>query len=160
LLDERERVRGLVVAEGGAHRATAWMPLVSGDERWGNVLDDLRGADTTGHDNGIVRAPARVVPIGGKPAYFQSVFQWLPGGTPRLAHVSALVNDSVAVAPTLAAILGGADAVTAAVAAPQTFRVRADSLYRVMRAALERGDWTTFGRAFDALGASLGRRSP
>jgi hypothetical protein len=38
--------------------------------------------------------------------------------------------------------------------------VRADSLYRVMRAALERGDWTTFGRAFDALGASLGRRSP
>jgi uncharacterized membrane protein (UPF0182 family) len=159
LLDERERVRGLVAAEGGAHRVTAWIPLVSGDERWGNVLDDLRGVDTTGHDNGIVRAPARVVPIAGRAAYFQSVFQWLPGGTPRLVHVSALVNDSVAVAPTLAAIFGGAEAATAA-AAPQPFRVRADSLYRVMRAALERGDWTAFGRAFDALGAALGRRAP
>ena len=160
LLDERERVRGLVAAEGGAHRVTAWIPLVSGDERWGMVLDDLRGADTTGHDNGIVRAPARVVPIGGRPAYFQSVFQWLPGGTPRLVRVSVLVSDSAVSAPTLAAILGGADADSATVAAPQPFRARADSLYRVMRAALERGDWTAFGRAFDALGAALGRRAP
>jgi hypothetical protein len=29
----------------------------------------------------------------------------------------------------------------------------------VMRDAMRRGDWTTFGRAFDALGASL-RPSP
>lgn len=159
LLDERERVRGVVAAEGGPQRVTAWIPLVNGDARWGSVLDDLRGSDSTGHDNGVVRAPARVVPIAGRPAYFQSAFQWLPGGAPRLVHVSALVNDSLAVAPTLAAILGG-EGVGATTAAPQSFRVRADSLYRAMRAALERGDWSSFGRAFDALGTALGRVAP
>jgi uncharacterized membrane protein (UPF0182 family) len=159
LLDDRERVRGLVAAEGGAHRLTAWIPLMSGDRRWGGVVDRLRGADTTGHDNGIVRMPARVVPIDSRPVYFQSVFQWLPGGTPRLVHVSALVNDSLTVAPTLAAVLGGAG-ISAAPATSQSFRVRADSLYRMMRSALERGDWVSFGRAFDALGSALGRRAP
>ena len=161
LLDDRERVRGLVAAEGGSPRATVWIPLVSGDVRWTSVVDRLRGTDTTGHDNGVVHAPARVVPIGGRPAYFQSVFQWLPGGTPRLVHVSAFVSDSLAVAPTLAAILGGVEpSQQVAPVAPQSFRVRTDSLYRVMRAALARGDWAAFGRAFDALGAALGRRAP
>ncbi len=159
LLDERDRVRGIVAAEGGAQRVTAWLPLVSGDTRWSRVVDQLRGADTTGHDNGVVRAPVRVIPIGGHPAYFQSVFQWLPGGAPRLVHVSALLGDSVVVAPTLAAMIGGNVSATSP-AAPQGFRVRADSLYRLMRAALERGDWAAFGRAFDALGSALGRPSP
>jgi uncharacterized membrane protein (UPF0182 family) len=160
LLDERERVRGLVAAEGGPQRVTAWIPLVGGDVRWGTILDQLRGADTTTHENGVVRAPARVVPIGGHPAYFQSVFQWLPGGTPRLVHVSTLVGDSVTVAPTLAAVLGGEAAADSSAVVGQPFRVRADSLYRAMRAALERGDWASFGRAFDALGAALRRPAP
>jgi hypothetical protein len=38
---------------------------------------------------------------------------------------------------------------------PRDFRSRADSLYRVMRDALARGDWSAFGRAFDALGGAL-----
>jgi uncharacterized membrane protein (UPF0182 family) len=160
LLDGRERVRGLVAAEGGPQRVTAWMPLMSGDVRWGTVLDRLRGADTTTHENGVVRAPARVVPVAGHPVYFQPVFQWLPGGTPRLLHVNALVGDSVAVAPTLAAVLGGEAGIESGPAVTQPFRVRADSLYRAMRAALERGDWTSFGRAFDALGAALRRPAP
>jgi len=159
LLDERDRVRGLVVAEGGAHRITTWLPLVDGDRRWGRVLDQLRGADTTSHDNGVVRGPVRVIPVSGRPAYFQSVFQWLPGGSPRLVHVSALQGDSVVVASTLSTILGGTIA-SPSVGAPVAFRQRTDSLYRAMRAALERGDWTAFGRAFDALGAALGRRVP
>jgi len=160
LLDDRERVRGLVAAEGGMQRTTAWIPVLSGDVRWGAVLDRLGGADTTAHDNGVVRTPARVVPIAGRPVYFQSAFQWLPGGTPRLLHVTALVDDSLAVAPTLAVILGGAVSTESTAPAPQSFRAHTDSLYRVMRSALERGDWAAFGRAFDALGAALGRRSP
>ena len=160
LLDDRERVRGLVAAEGGAQRVTAWIPLVGDDVRWGTVLDQLRGADTTAHENGVVRAPARVVPVAGHPVYFQSVFQWLPGGTPRLVHVSTLGRDSVLVVPTLAAALGGQIGADSTRAAPQPFRVRADSLYRVMRAALERGDWASFGRAFDALGAAIRQPAP
>jgi len=100
------------------------------------------------------------VPVAGHPVYFQPVFQWLPGGTPRLLHVNALVGDSVAVAPTLAAVLGGEAGIESGPAVTQPFRVRADSLYRAMRAALERGDWTSFGRAFDALGAALRRPAP
>jgi uncharacterized membrane protein (UPF0182 family) len=159
LLDDRDRVRGIVAAEGGAQRTTAWMPLISGDVRWSRVVDQLRGADTAGHDNGVVRSPARVIPVGGRPVYFQSVVQWLPGGSPRLVHVTALAGDSVTVAPTLAAILGGSIGATAQTVT-QGFRVRADSLYRIMRSALERGDWTAFGRAFDALGAALGQHAP
>jgi uncharacterized membrane protein (UPF0182 family) len=159
LLDDRDRVRGIVVAEGGAHRVTAWIPLVDGDRRWGRVLDQLRGSDTTGHDNGVVHGPVRVIPAGGRPTYFQPVFQWLPGGSPRLLHVNALAGDSVVVAATLSTALGGT-AASPASAAPVAFRLRTDSLYRVMRAALERGDWTAFGRAFDALGAALGRHTP
>jgi hypothetical protein len=160
LLDDRERVRGLVAAEGGAQRVTAWIPLMSDDVRWGSVLDQLRGADTTAHDNGVVRSPARAVPINGRATYFQSVFQWLPGGTPRLLQVSALVNDSLAVAPTLAALFGGGAGTGATPPTPQRFRTRADSLYRVMRSALGRGDWAAFGRAFDALGTALGSPAP
>jgi len=158
-LDERDRVRGIVATAGGAQRITTWIPLVSGDVRWSRVVDQLRGADTTGHDNGVVRSPVRVIPIGGHPVYFQSVLQWLPGGSPRLVHVTALAGDSVSVAPTLAAMLGGSISATNQ-NVPQGFRVRADSLYRMMRSALERGDWATFGRAFDALGTALGQRAP
>jgi hypothetical protein len=76
-------------------------------------------------------------------------------------HVSSLIGDSLAVAPTLASMLGGATTTEPLQpSAPQGLRVRADSLYRVMRAALQRGDWATFGRAFDALGTALGRRVP
>jgi hypothetical protein len=38
-------------------------------------------------------------------------------------------------------------------------RARAESLYHDMRDALRRGDWPSFGRAFDALGGAL-RVSP
>ena len=34
-----------------------------------------------------------------------------------------------------------------------------NGLYSAMRTALQRGDWTAFGRAFDALGVALGRDS-
>jgi hypothetical protein len=56
-------------------------------------------------------------------------------------------------------MLGGAVSATAP-AVRQAVRLRTDSLYRVMRAALARGDWAGFGRAFDALGTALGQRAP
>jgi uncharacterized protein len=160
LLDDRERIRGVIAAEGGPRRVTAWIPLASDGTRWGTVVDRLRGSDSTVHENGLVRAPARVVPIAGRPAYLQSVFQWLPGGSPRLAHVVTLVADSLELAPTFAVAVGGDSTSMAVSPTPQDFRARADSLYREMRAALSRGDWTAFGRAFDALGATLRRRVP
>jgi uncharacterized membrane protein (UPF0182 family) len=123
------------------------------------VLDRLRTADTTMHDNGLVRAPVRVLPAGGLPLYAQAVYQWRPGGSPRLARVAAMVDDSVRVGTSLIAAVGGAVTTRSTEPTPRDFRARADSLYRAMRDALAHGDWSAFGRAFDALGAAL-RPSP
>ncbi len=155
LLDDADRVRGVVAAESGTQRVTTWIPVRSNGARWGGVLDRLRAADTSGRENGLVRSPLRAVPVAAQPMYVQSVFQWRPGGSPRLVHVEALVVDSLHVGPTLAAALGASDGARTPQSAPRDFRARADSLYRVMRDALARGDWSAFGRAFDALGASL-----
>jgi hypothetical protein len=160
LLDEQDRVRGVIAAESGPARATAWIPVSSDGTRWGGVLDRLRTADTASHDNGLVRAPMRVVPSAGLPLYTQTVDQWRPGGSPRLARVIAVVEDSVRIGPTLIAAVGGARALIATETPPRDFRTRADSLYRTMREALARGDWGAFGRAFDALGAALKGGAP
>jgi hypothetical protein len=160
LLDDRERVRGVVAAASGAQRATAWIPVTAGDQRWGSVLDRLRGADSAAHENGLVRGAARVVPVASRPVYVQSVFQWRPSGGPRLLRVVALDGDSVRVGPTLEAAVGSAAAVRGEAPPPRDLRQQADSLYQVMRAALQQGDWTAFGRAFDALGATLRGATP
>jgi uncharacterized membrane protein (UPF0182 family) len=160
LLDEQDRVRGVIAAESGIQRMTAWIPLTSDGARWGGVLDRLRSADTASHDNGLVRSPVRVVPVTRQALYTQSLYQWRPGGSPRLARVAALLDDSVRVGATLAAAVGGTRAPRATEPTPRDLRARADSLYHAMRDALARGDWTAFGRAFDALGAALRPRGP
>ena len=155
LLDEQERVRGVIAAESGVQRVTVWIPLTTDGDRWGSVLDRMRTADTASHENGLVRSPVRVLPVAGRPMYAQSVYQWRPGGSPRLARVSAIVGDSVRIAGTLVAAVGGGATVHVPEPLVRDFRAQTDSLYRAMRDALARGDWTTFGRAFDALGAAL-----
>ena len=155
LLDDQDRVRGVIAAESGPARLTTWIPVASDGARWGGVLDRMHAADTATHDNGLVRSPVRVLPSGGEPLYAQAVYQWRPGGGPRLARAVVMTADSVRVAPTLVAAVGGARAVPPPEQAPRDLRARVDSLYRAMRDALARGDWTAFGRAFDSLGGAL-----
>src|SRR5438445_476813 len=98
----------------------------------------------------------RVVPVDGRPVFVQPTFQWRSGTAPTLMHVSVYPGDSVRTGPTLLAALGGNAASRLATAsAPRDTKLRADSLYRVMREALSHGDWTAFGHAFDALGVAL-----
>jgi uncharacterized membrane protein (UPF0182 family) len=157
LLDSTERVRGIVASTSGLTRTTSWIPLVSDGKRWGAVVDLLRLADTSHRDGGLVRAPLRVVPVASKPFYVQPTFEWRPGANPALVRVIAAHGDSVASGATLAKALRlGPDTSAGAPHAARAAAPRADSLYRVMREALGRGDWTAFGRAFDALGGILG----
>ncbi|MEP6990064.1 MAG: UPF0182 family protein [bacterium] len=161
LLDSTERVRGVVVASAGPTRTTAWLPVASDGRRWGAVVDLLRVADSAQHDAAAVRAPLRVVPVGEHAAYVQPVFQWRPGATPTLARVQVLAGDSVRTGATLAAALGEpASGRPRTPAIASDARAQADSVYHVMRDALARGDWTTFGRAFDALGVVLRTMRP
>lgn len=156
LLDSTERVRGVIAAAGGSSRGTSWIPVASDGQRWGAVVDRLHAADTLLHEPGAARAPLRVVPVSGKPLYVQPSFVSRLGAVPTLSHVSTLMSDTVRVGVTLAAAVGAVPPVrgNGSGTAP-TARGRADSLYRAMRDALSRGDWTAFGRAFDALGAAL-----
>jgi uncharacterized membrane protein (UPF0182 family) len=156
LLDAQDRVRGVIASAGGANRETSWIPLAPDGQRWGGTVDRLRTADTASHDGPVVHAPVRVVPLAGRPMYFQAAFRVRAGISPTLGHVATVTGDSLRSGPTLAAALGLASATTASGPARQVdLRARAESLYRDMRDALRRGDWPTFGRAFDALGGTL-----
>ena len=156
LLDSTERVRGTVAAIGGPSRVTAWLPVASDGRRWGAIVDLLRMADSAQHESGVVRAPLRVAPLLDRALYVQPIFQWRSGTTPALSRVAASVHDTVRVGPSLAVSLGTASASLASSGtAPPAIRPKADSLYRVMRDALGRGDWAAFGRAFNALGVVL-----
>ena len=161
LLDQQNRVRGLVAAVGGPSRETVWIPLARDSLRWDGTVERLRVADTTAADAALVRAPVRVLPVAGRPTYLQAAFRWRAGAAPTLARVVALVGDSVRTGPTLAAALGLAATVPGTGGAPPADpHSRAAALYTQMRDALRRGDWAAFGRAFEALGAALRAPSP
>ena len=88
--------------------------------------------------------------------YVQPTFQIRAGAPPALLRVSVFAGDSVRMGSTLAAALGtSGEARRSEPGAPRDLHSVSDSLYRTMRAALARGDWTEFGRAFDALGVAL-----
>lgn len=159
LLDGQDRVRGVVAAVGGTLRGTSWLPVASDEQRWGAVVDRLRLADTTLREPAVIHPPVRVLPVGGRPLYLQSAFQWRPGGSPALLRVAVLTADSLRSGGTLAAALGTA-AEAAAVAQSPPGTVRAGALYDAMRRALAAGDWRTFGLAFDSLGLVLRSRVP
>ncbi|MDB4883229.1 MAG: hypothetical protein JWL95_1995 [Gemmatimonadetes bacterium] len=156
LLDSAERVRGVIAAVGGGSRATRWIPLATDGQRWGAMVDRLRAVDSVSHEAAIVRTPVRVMPVNGKPLYLQAGFRWRAGASPQLARVAIVAGDSARSGPTLATALGLVSKTAGlASATPGDTRTRAEALYTEMRDALRRGDWGAFGRAFDALGASL-----
>jgi uncharacterized membrane protein (UPF0182 family) len=145
----------VVAGLGGTARSTAWIPLTDAG-RWGSTLDRLVGVDSTPRETGTVRTPVRVIPLAGKPLYFQSAFRGPPGASPALIRVAAIVGDTARLGSNLASALGlSAVAPGTAGTTPQDTRARLDALYQAMREALRRGDWTRFGAAFDSLGAAL-----
>jgi hypothetical protein len=157
LLDSAERVRGVVVASGGPARVTSWIPIAGDANRWGSVVDRLRSADSSLRETGIVRAPIRAAPLAGRVLYAQPSFQLRSGASPKLVRVSVVLGDSVRTGPTLSLALGAPVANRPnEIGVARDARLRPDSLYRAMRAALGKGDWAAFGRALDALGVALG----
>ena len=161
LLDAQDRVRGMVAAVGGPRRETIWIPVAADNAPWSTTVQRLRVADTTAADANLVHAPVRALPVAGQPVYLQAAFRWRAGAPPSLARVATVVGDSARTGPTLAAALGLASSAPGTPpAAPADMRARAAALYGEMRDAMRRGDWTAFGRALDALGATLRAPSP
>lgn len=164
LLDQSERVRGVLVSEGGPGHRTAWLAAAGqSGPLWHAVLDRLARADSAAHpaDASAVHGVVRAFMLGDQVAYSQPVYDWTPGAVPRLLDVAYLAGDSALVAPTLRHARGVTLAPRpGAPAAPADLRRAVAQLYQTMRDALRRGDWEAFGRAFNALGRLLAGSSP
>lgn len=153
LLDNTERIHGLLVALGGPMHRSIWIPAGEGAPVWSEALDRLRAIDTTSGAGLLVRGYVRAVPVGDHVLLVQPRYDWRRGsGSPRLLYVSAVLGDSVRTAKTLLA-LAGRLADSTLTQSSVDFRARVRQLYDDMRRASAAGDWSAFGRAFDALGA-------
>jgi uncharacterized membrane protein (UPF0182 family) len=81
-------------------------------------------------------------------------------GPPTLARIAIVMGDSLMTGRTLAEATSPAEHVADGSNATEDkalrdFRAQVASLYAAMRSALQRGDWSAFGRAYDALGRLL-----
>src|SRR5439155_24950012 len=147
LVDDGDRLRGLLVGTGGAARATLWLPLATPGPRWSTVLDRLRSLDSAGsavREGPLAHGPVRAVPVRGGIAFIQPTYRWHPQLPPTLNRVAALVGDtvrSVTPAGMLAAPIPPA-------ASSGDLRPTVAALYAAMPDALRRGDLVAFGPAF------------
>jgi len=163
LVDERDYLRGLVVATGGLQPATHWHPLPGANTvRWPTLVNRLRrGPPTAGgaeRDERVVHGRVRALPLADGALYAQPHYAWRADAAPTVARVVVATGDSVVAGQTIGAALG-VEPPAAAVAAPTTveeLRAAVSAAYDAMRAALARGDWRAFGEAYDALGDIVG----
>ena len=160
VLDSADRVAGLIVRTAGQNAATHWIALDSTASRWNLLLEQLHRAidssATPPADTRLVRGAVRAVPLPGGVALIQPAYWWKVGTPPTLARIG-VVRDSIATTgESLAAALGVVSAppspVRPGTAGTGDLRTRVRRLYETMRDALRRGDWSAFGRAYDALG--------
>ena len=141
---------------GGAARETSWIPLAPDGQRWGGTVDRLRAPTPRRARAGRACAGARRSPRLDGRCTSRPRFACAPARARRSAASRSWPATACASGPTLAAALGLVSATTATSPPTQVdLRTRAESLYRDMRDALRRGDWTAFGRAFEALGGAL-----
>ncbi|HUF25862.1 MAG TPA: UPF0182 family protein [Gemmatimonadaceae bacterium] len=162
VLDDAERVLGIVTATGGESPRVFWRRTTGPELRWTAAIEQLRRlADTaTGpeREGPLTLGRARAVPIGGRLAIVQPVYTWRPRGAPSLLRVVATIDGEPRIGRTLAAIAGMRVAAgLSEETPPPEFRARVDALYEAMRSAMRRGDWLGFGAAYDSLGTLLGR---
>ncbi|MEO7963251.1 MAG: UPF0182 family protein, partial [Gemmatimonadaceae bacterium] len=162
ILDATERVRGVMVAPGGAEYEPRWLAFSGVPQRWTTVVDRLRraidsaSAANSSREIAIVRGPVRVVPTDHGGAYVQTAYSWRGDGAPTVRLVAVLIGDSVRTGATVPAAAGlPAPILPEEPLSPSAFRSRIDQLYSEMREALRRGDWPAFGAAFEAIGRLL-----
>lgn len=170
LLDEMEQLDGIAVVTGGAARTTWWHPASGTPLRWRSALETLQAGEdsvlTAGkRDPRRRRAAAAAIMTNRGPRFMQVTTTTRSDGTPMIARVALTDGQHTGAGATLASALlaigerpagGLAPAAASGSLPPDGEAIR---LYDVMRRAMQRGDWTAFGAAFDSLGSTL-RRSP
>ena len=162
--DPAGRLAGLVVSLGGTRPRTGWVPVngSAADPSYETVVDrPARGFDAgvAPRTERVEAGAARVVPVGATVAYLMPHYVQRGEGAPLVAGVSSYFEESYREGAGTLAALGGVAPGPVAVRPDTTVAgalARARTLYGQTRAALRDGDWSAFGRAYDALGAALG----
>lgn len=177
LLASDERVAGVLLASGGADRATWWYPTIPpAPPRW-RAIEDLLEQSVDSAEAAVGGAAGRAprlrrgritsVITDRGPLFMQSV-QWLRGdGTLVVARVGVTDGARVGTGGRLADALPGIGAAPpprGTPPGPAALREVRDEdagrFYDAMREASRRGDWAAFGAAFDSLGRALRRTPP
>lgn len=161
-----DRVAGLVVATGGSVPTTAWVAAAQAGPRWQDVLDSTafatdgagaRGASAAGFDGGVHAVPTATGLLFARAHYAPA-----PDGRPVLTGVTTVLGDRVARGATLRELFDtpnvGADARAPRALTDDQRLGAARALYDDARRALQRGDWSAFGRALDGIGRVLSPR--
>ena len=162
VVDAAERLRGAVVATGGADVQVRWVGLDSLGPRWQGALELLRraldSAVTAGRNDPVplARGPVRIVSAGRRLALVQTAYLWRAENAPSVRLSAVMLGDSVRVGRTIMNALGVPEpAVNTVPFTPEAFRSRITQLYNQMQEALARGDLASFGVAYRELGQLL-----
>lgn len=163
VLDAGERIRGVLVSVAGGNGPTIWYPLAFTGLRWRSLLEHLDATVDSGrdaHQEGVRRGAVQPVPVGRSVSLMRISYVASPTGALSVYRTAVLSGDSLRVGRTLAEAMGAAVGTGATGGGSTSLQARLATLYERMRAALRRGDWLTFGAAFDSLGMLLGKREP
>jgi uncharacterized protein len=158
VLDSLNRVRGLVVAEGGGAGRVHWHPFAQPGDRWQAIIDKLQRTPDTATNLRTARGRVQTIPLRSGAAFVQTTYSWRPENAPLVSRVAVLDRpdqDVPAVGRTLADATGVVPAAPPDTTRPTTladFRARVAQLYVAMHDALARGDWKAFGAAYEELG--------
>jgi uncharacterized membrane protein (UPF0182 family) len=161
LLNDRDRVNGVLVATGGARRELRWYRATDTTMNWGALLERLDRAADDGQSGRDARVAGRVrmLPVtDGSLLAVQPFYGWPREGAPYVQSVVAMHHDSTRVGPSMPALVGAPATVGPVPSTPDAKQERIRVLYAEMRSALQRSDWRAFGAAFDALGKLVDRR--
>jgi hypothetical protein len=163
VLDSTGRLAGALLGTGGRTGTAYWVPLDPHGQRWNSTLDAMRRAldstATIAHDARIHFGEVRVIPMAHGLVLVQPAYASKADASPTVARVAVARDTLVTTGRTLPEALGVAPVATTDTLplGAGDFRAKVHELYGRMHAALQRGDWIAFGRAYDALGQLLGR---
>jgi hypothetical protein len=162
MLNSRDRLSGVLVATGGARREVRWFAARDTSINWQSLLERMRQA---ADDEDLlprtlrVRGRIRVLPLSdGSLLAMQPFFGWPSDGPPFVSRIVVAQGDSIHAGSSLAALVGAPTTKGPVPASPDARNERMRTLYAEMRSALQRGDFRSFGVAFEELGLILQRR--
>lgn len=150
-VDGLNRMRGLLVAVGGARARTAFIAAPD-SASWSSMLDQLQRTADSAHISQSRRYPRRgrvqVIPTTTGTLATQSFYEWAPERAPVLTGVVALHQGDARAAPSLSIVMGAPARVAET---DQQLRLHVTRVYAALQEALRRGDWVAFGRAMEDL---------